>query len=162
MEWELFAGIPGDDVRAVLALARRATYRRGEVVFHRHDPADSLHLVVKGRFDVRITTQLGDAVALGIQGPGATFGELAVVTGAERSATVTALEPGETLVLRGSELRRLARKHASVDEVLVRVLAEHVSFLSERLVEAYTIDAETRVARRVLELARVYGPSPRW
>ena len=40
----------------------------------------------------------------------------------------------------------------------MRVLAEHVSFLSERLVEAYTIDAETRVARRVLELARVYGP----
>ena len=157
MEWELFAGIPGDDVRAVLALARRATYRRGEVVFHRYDPADSLHLVVKGRFDVRITTQLGDVVALGIHGPGATFGELAVVTGAERSATVTALEPGETLVLRGSELRRLARKHASVDEVLVRALAEQVSFLSERLVEAYTVDAETRVARRVLELARVYG-----
>ena len=57
MEWALFAGIPGDDVRAVLSLARRATYRRGEVVFHRYDPADSLHLVVKGRFDVRITTQ---------------------------------------------------------------------------------------------------------
>ena len=63
MEWALFAGIPGDDVRAVLSLARRATYRRGEVVFHRYDPADSLHLVVKGRFDVRITTQLGDVVA---------------------------------------------------------------------------------------------------
>ena len=160
MEWALFAGIPGDDVRAVLSLARRATFRRGEVVFHRYDPADSLHLVVKGRFDVRITTQLGDVVALGIHGPGATFGELAVVTGAERSATVTALEPGETLVVRGSELRRLAREHPTIDEVLVRVLAEHVAFLSERLVEAYTVDAEARVARRVLELGRVYGRSP--
>ena len=159
MEWELFAGIPGDDVRAVLALARRATYRRGEVVFHRHDPADSLHLVVKGRFDVRITTQLGDAVALGIRGPGATFGELAVVTGAERSATVSALEPGETLVLRGSELRRLARKHASVDEVLVRALAEHVSS-PERLVEEYTVDAGLGRAARP-GAARVYGEGPR-
>ena len=160
MEWALFAGIPGDDVRAVLALARRSTYRRGEVVFHRHDPADAVHLVVKGRFDVRITTAHGDVVALAIRGPGETFGEIAVVTGAERSATVTALEPGETLVVRGSELRRLAREHQSVDEVLVRVLAEHVAFLSERLVEAYTIDAEARVARRVLELARVYGGAP--
>lgn len=160
MEWALFAGIPADDVRAVLALARRSTYRRGEVVFHRHDPADSVHLVVKGRFDVRITTAHGDVVALAIHGPGDTFGEIAVVTGAERSATVTALEPGETLVVRGSELRRLAREHASVDEVLVRVLAEHVAFLSERLVEAYTVDAEARVARRVLELGRVYGSGP--
>jgi CRP/FNR family transcriptional regulator, cyclic AMP receptor protein len=160
VEWALFAGIPADDVRAVLALARRSTYRRGEVVFHRHDPADSVHLVVKGRFDVRITTAHGDVVALAIHGPGDTFGEIAVVTGAERSATVTALEPGETLVVRGSELRRLAREHTSVDEVLVRVLAEHVAFLSERLVEAYTVDAEARVARRVLELGRVYGRGP--
>jgi CRP/FNR family cyclic AMP-dependent transcriptional regulator len=160
VEWALFAGIPAADVRAVLALARRSTYRRGEVVFHRHDPADSVHLVVKGRFDVRITTAHGDVVALAIRGPGDTFGEIAVVTGAERSATVTALEQGETLVVRGSELRRLAREHASVDEVLVRVLAEHVAFLSERLVEAYTVDAEARVARRVLELGRVYGTSP--
>ena len=160
MEWRLFEGIPGEDVRAVLALARRSTYRRGEVVFHHHDPADAVHLVVKGRFDVRITTTHGDVVALAIRGPGETFGELAVVTGTERSATVSALEPGETLVLRGSELRRLARDHATVGEVLVRVLAEHVALLSERLVEAYTVDAETRVARRVLELGRVYGGSP--
>jgi CRP-like cAMP-binding protein len=160
MEWRLFEGIPAEDVRAVLALARRSTYRRGEVVFHHHDPADAVHLVVKGRFDFRITTSHGDVVALAIRGPGESFGEIAVVTGAERSATVSALEAGETLVLRGSELRRLAHDHSSVGEVLVRMLAEHVALLSQRLVEAYTVDAETRVARRVLELGRVYGGDP--
>lgn len=160
MQWQLLTGIPPDDVRAVLSLARRSTYRRGEVVFHHHDPADAVHLIAKGRFDIRITSPHGDVVSLAIRGPGEIFGELAIVTGAERSATVTALEPGETLVLRGSELRRLAREHASVDEVLVRLLAEHVALLSERLVEAYTVDAETRVARRVLELGRVYGGAP--
>ena len=81
MEWRLFEGIAGEDVRAVLALARRSTYRRGEVVFHHHDPADAVHLVVKGRFDFRITTTHGDVVALAIRGPGETFGEIAVVTG---------------------------------------------------------------------------------
>ena len=50
--------------------------------------------------------------------------------------------------------------HASVDEVLVRLLSERVAALSERLVEAYTVGAETRVARRVLELARVFGGAP--
>lgn len=157
MQWRIFAGLPEEDVRAMLSLARRSTYRRGEVVFHRHDPADAMHLVTKGRFDVRIATPLGDEVALAIWGPGDIFGELAVLTDRARTATVTALEPAETLVVRGSELRRLAQRHPSLDEVLVRVLAERVAFLSERLVEAYTVDAETRVARRVLELARVYG-----
>lgn len=157
MQWRIFAGLPEEDVRAMLALARRSTYRRGEVVFHRHDPADAMHLVTKGRFDVRIATPLGDEVALAIWGPGDIFGELAVLTDRARTATVTALEPAETLVVRGSELQRLAQRHPSLDEVLVRVLAERVAFLSERLVEAYTVDAEARVARRVLELARVYG-----
>ena len=160
MEWQLFEGIPAADVQAVIALARRATYRRGEVVFHRHDPADAIHLVSKGRFDVRITTARGDVVALGIRGPGDTFGELALATGSERTATVTALERGETLVVRAGELRRLASRHGSIHEVLVRLLAGQVTFLSERLVEAYTIDAETRVARRVLEVAGVYGATP--
>jgi len=129
------------------------------VVF-RHDPADAIHLVVKGRFDVRITTPLGDEIALGIRAPGETFGELAVATGSERSATVTAIEAGETLVLRGVELRRLAQRHPSIHEVLVRALSRQVAFLSERLVEAYTVDAETRVVHRVLELTRVYGAEP--
>ena len=160
MEWQLFEGIPAADVQAVIALARRATYRRGEVVFHRHDPADAIHLVSKGRFDVRITTARGDVVALGIRGPGDTFGELALATGSERTATVTALERGETLVVRAGELRRLASRHGSIHEVLVRLLAGQVTFLSERLVEAYTIDAETRGARRVLEVAGVYGATP--
>jgi CRP/FNR family cyclic AMP-dependent transcriptional regulator len=160
MEWRLFDGIPAADVRAVLSLARRRTFRRGEVVFHRGDPADSVHLIAKGRFDVCIGTALGDVVALAIHGPGDTFGELALLTGEERTATVTALEPGETLVLRGSELRRLAQQHPSLDEVLVRLLAEQVQRLSELLVEAYTVDAEERVARRLLDLAGVYGGQP--
>ena len=73
----LFAGIPGDDVRAVLALARRATYRRGEVVFHRQTPP------TRSIWSPRVASTFGsDAarrrVALGIHGPGETFGELAV------------------------------------------------------------------------------------
>jgi CRP-like cAMP-binding protein len=160
MEWGLFEGVPEADVRAVLSLARRRTFRRGEVVFHRGDPADAVHLVSKGRFDVSIVSPLGDVVALAIRGPGETFGELALLTDDERTATVTALEPGETLVVRGAELRRLAQRHAALDEVLIRLLAVQVQRLSELLVEAYTVEADERVLRRLLELARVYGSEP--
>jgi CRP-like cAMP-binding protein len=156
VEWRLFHGVEPDEVRAVLALARRRTFARGEVVFHRGDPADTLHLVVKGRFDVRVTTRFGDVVALGIRGPGDAFGELALVTGGERSATVSALEPGETLSLRRDAVERLTREAPAINVALVRLLGEQVARLSELLVEAHTVDADTRVARRLLELADVY------
>lgn len=160
MKWRLFDGVPEAEVRTVLSVARRRTFRRGEVVFHRGDPADSVHLISKGRFDISIGTALGEVIALAIRGPGDSFGELALLTGEERTATVTALEPGETLVVRASELRRLARLHPALDEVQVRLLAEQVRRLSELLVEAYTVDADERVVRRLLEVARVYGGRP--
>ena len=65
MEWRLLDGIPPGDVRALIASSRRRTFARGEVVFHRGDPSDALHLVVKGRFEARVTTARGDEVALG-------------------------------------------------------------------------------------------------
>ena len=57
MRWSVFDGVPEDDVRQVLSIARRRTFRRGEVVFHAGDPADTLHLIVAGRFAVRVQTQ---------------------------------------------------------------------------------------------------------
>src|SRR5262249_57232778 len=96
MDWPLLVDLPGEDVRELLAIARRRTFDRGEVVFHRDDPADSLHLVVRGRFGARVTTQLGDSFLLEVLGPGASFGEIALLLpDARRSATVAALEDGE-------------------------------------------------------------------
>ena len=97
MEWPLFAGVPAEDVRRLLSIARRRTFRKGEIVFHRDDLAESLLLVVSGRFAVRITTPLGDSALLDVLGPGDVFGEIALLLPeARRSASVEALEPGET------------------------------------------------------------------
>jgi CRP-like cAMP-binding protein len=158
MEWELFAGVPEENVRRLLSIARRRTFDRGEVVFHRGDPADCLHLIVSGRFAVGITTPLGSTALLGVRGPGDAFGELALVaTGAHRSATVAALEPAETRSVLVGDFERLRREHPSIDELLVRILGERVRRLSEQITEAYYLSAEKRVLRRLVELGDLYS-----
>jgi CRP/FNR family cyclic AMP-dependent transcriptional regulator len=159
MEWQLFADVPPEDVRRLLAIARRRTFARGEVVFHRDDPANALHLIVAGRFAVSITTPLAETALLAVRGPGDAFGELALVSGGEalRSATVSALEPGETRSVFRDDFARLRREHPDVDAVLTAILAERVRRLSERLTEAYYLPAEARVLRRLAELADLYG-----
>ena len=99
------AGLPEAEVSAFLATARRRVFAREMVVFHRDDPADTLHLIHKGRFAARINTPLGDTVILAVLGPGECFGELALVTTGQRSATITALEP----VRRGPSIRPTSR-----------------------------------------------------
>jgi CRP/FNR family transcriptional regulator, cyclic AMP receptor protein len=157
VQWKLLEGVPDKDVRQVLSIARRRTFKRGEVVFHEADPADSLHLVVSGRFAVHRTTRLGEEALLVVRAPGEAFGELALVSAEPRSATVYALEPAETMCVLRREFDRLRREHPSVDRVLVSLLAHELRRTDEMLTEAYYESAERRVLRRLLELVDVYG-----
>jgi CRP-like cAMP-binding protein len=160
VEWPLLADLPAEDVRQLLSIARRRSFDKGEVVFHRDDPADSLHLIVRGRFGARVTTPLGDSVLLDVLGPGQSFGELALLLpDARRSATVAALEHGETRSVFRDDFTRLQRSHPGVKDVLLRLLADQLRRASDRLAEAHYVDADTRVRRRLLELAASYGPS---
>jgi CRP-like cAMP-binding protein len=158
MEWLLLEGVSAEEVRELLAVARRRRFRRGEVVFHREDPADSMHLISKGRFAVRNTTPLGDSVMVAVRGPGESFGEMALVdAGSRRTATVEALEEAETFCVYHVDFTRLRNHYASIDEVLLSFLVHEVRMLNERLVEAFYLPAERRVLRRLSELAGLYG-----
>jgi CRP-like cAMP-binding protein len=79
MEWRLLEGVPGEEVRSLLSVARRRSFRKGEVVFHRGDPSDSLHLISKGRFKLEVMTPLGEPATIAVRGPGDSFGEMAIV-----------------------------------------------------------------------------------
>jgi CRP-like cAMP-binding protein len=157
--WPLLASVPTEDVRALLTVARRRSFRRGEVVFHRGDPADSLHLVVQGRFAVYVTTPLGDTVIFDLLGRGEVFGELAVLLpDRRRPATVEAIEAGETRSIYRDDFAALQERHPGVQEVLLGLVADQVQRLSQRLVEAHFVDAERRLRRRLVELAERHAP----
>jgi len=154
---QLFGGLPEDELRRLVTVAQRRRFGPGEVVFHRGDPANALHLVVKGHFTARVVTQRGDSVMVAIHGPGDAFGELALVDSSTRSTTIAAAEAGETLAIGRDEFDRLRREYPQVNEVLVHLLAGRVRRASDRLLEAIFVPAETRVLRRLLELVDVYG-----
>jgi CRP/FNR family cyclic AMP-dependent transcriptional regulator len=159
VQWRLLAEVPAEDARRLLQIARRRRFARNEVVFHRDDPGDSLHLIEKGRFAIRIMTPLGDTAMLGVRGPGESFGEMALVSKRERrSATVAALEEAETFAVYWNEFERLRRQHPSVNQMLIAFLADEVRTMNERLLEALYVPVEPRVLRRLIDLARLYPP----
>jgi CRP/FNR family transcriptional regulator, cyclic AMP receptor protein len=154
----LLADADPEEVGRLLQSGRRRTFSAGEVVFHAGDPADTVHLVRAGRFAVRITTEFGDTATLNVVGPGDAFGELALLTpGAPRSATVAALEAGETLSVHQLDFARLRKERPETNELLIGLLATRVRRLSEQLVDALYVPAETRVRRRLLDAAAAFG-----
>jgi CRP/FNR family transcriptional regulator, cyclic AMP receptor protein len=159
VKWKLLDGLADTEVQALLSIARRRKFARGEVVFHQHDPADTLHLVDKGRFAVRVATPLGDTAILSILGPGDMFGELSLIGDADarRSATVAALEAGETRSVHRLDFERLRSTHPETAAVLISILSGQVRRLSRHLLEALYVPADKRVLRRLIELGELYA-----
>jgi CRP/FNR family cyclic AMP-dependent transcriptional regulator len=156
VKWALFDGLAVEQTRAVLGLARRRKFSRGEVVFHEGDPGDTLHLIDRGHVAVRVTTPLGDMATLRIIGPGEYFGELALVSPAPRSATITALEPTETLVLHRDQINRVRLEHPDVEQALLDLVVGEVRRLSAALLDAMYAPVPLRLARQLVGLARSY------
>ncbi len=125
-------------------------------MFHDGDPGDTLHLIVKGHFAVRMTTPLGDVATLRVCGPGEHFGELAVLAPGPRIGGVVALDGGETMALHRDTLAELRSRIAAVDAVLTSALIAEVRRLAVALVDALYVPAEQRVWRRLRELVDLY------
>ena len=146
-----------EERRQVLKVARRRHFRRGEVLFHEGDPGDTLHLIDRGHVAMRTTTPRGDVATLNVVGPGGYFGEMALVSEeGVRTSTVVALDAVETLSLLRNQFVELRTAHPGVNEILVVALTGEVRRLSARLTEAIYVPVETRIFRRLVELAAMF------
>ncbi len=97
-----------------LALTRAVALRRvaaGEAVLREGDGGTSLYVVAAGRLAVSKRDDRGEAVVLAHLGEGDFFGEMALLSGAPRAATVVAEEPSELLELGADALLGVARAH---------------------------------------------------
>ncbi|HEX3087720.1 MAG TPA: Crp/Fnr family transcriptional regulator [Ilumatobacteraceae bacterium] len=152
----LFGGLDDDARRALWALMRRRRFARGQVIFHEGDPGDTLHLIVKGHVSIKTSTPRGDQAILRVLGPDDVFGEFALISPAPRAATVTALDATETMMLDRESFTALRKERPCVDDFLITASVAEVRRLSAALVEALYLPVETRVLRRVHELAEMY------
>ena len=159
MEFRVLEGVPPDDARRFLAMARRRPFEREQIVFHQGDAADELHLITKGRFALRVVSPLGRSAMLVVRGPGETFGEFALLLpqGARRTVTAAALEDGETLAIRRDAFAELAREHPGLKDVLLALLAERLRYSDERIVAGHFLDSDARVRWALLQLVPIYG-----
>jgi CRP/FNR family transcriptional regulator/CRP/FNR family cyclic AMP-dependent transcriptional regulator len=145
------------ELEQLASVMRRRRYRRGEVVFHQGDPGDTLHVILQGRVKVVLDTEDGAEAVLFVFGPGDLFGEVALLDGGARSATVTALEPLQTATLRRSAFLALLRRDPAALEAVLVALARTIRRTTDELADLVGLDIDDRLAKKLLELARTHG-----
>lgn len=152
-----FSGLDADSLESVGRGMRARRFRRGEVIFHLGDPGDALFIVMTGAIKIMIPSDAGEEAILATLRSGDVFGELAVLDGAPRSATATALEPTETLVLPRAQFRELLDREPAIRDALLASLAGELRRLTNHVEELHFLDITGRLASRLARLAAESG-----
>lgn len=138
---------------------RRRRFRRNEVIFHQGDPGDSLQVVAAGAVKIVLPSSEGEEAIIATLRPGDFFGELALLDGGPRSATATALEASETLVLPRAVLMDLLGTVPGLGDALLAGLAKELRRLTRQVEELHFLDLAGRLAMRLTRLAQDANPS---
>lgn len=143
-ETELFSGLSGEDIRAIAKGSEFCRYKNGETVFREGEPGRSLYIVESGEVVVRKTNDDGLTTDIARYVRGNLFGELDLLTPAERAATAVA--DGEIGVL------EFPGRRGSFHDFL----DEHPA-VSARLMHRMLIETAERI-RRVNQLVKENSP----
>ena len=122
----LFSRMSLERLHAIERITQESEYVRGEVIMREGEVGDELFCLVEGEVEVLRGAGTPDEMRLNRLGPGAYLGEMAVLDGSPRSATVVAVSSVRVLVLAGERLRELVQDMPELAFDLLRVLAERV------------------------------------
>jgi CRP/FNR family transcriptional regulator len=142
----LFSELSEGDLERISQVAVPRSFPRGTRVFHEGDPGDACYIVRSGSCRVTREHPDGRAITLANLGPGAIFGELAMLDGEARSASVEATEDAELLALPAGDMRALIRSQPAMAEKLVVALTRRLREANERIARQSFQTVPSRVA----------------
>ena len=151
------AELTADEVAALRAAGHVRTYRPGSTLFLEGERSESVAVVLRGRVKVSSLSADGHESVLAFRGPGDLLGELSVLDGGPRSASVTAAEPVEALIITGERFRGLLAARPRITIVLLETLTRRLRDADRKRLEYGAYDTVGRVSRRLVELAADHG-----
>lgn len=149
----LFARLPETALEELARASRTRTYPAGQVIWSEGDPGDALLVLEEGQLRVTRTTGGGVEVVLAVNDAPAALGELALLDGEPRSASVIAQRPVRVRFIPRAAFLALLRHEPAAVEGLLHTLAAMVRAGNERHLAAVGLDVPGRLAAWLLDRA---------
>jgi CRP/FNR family transcriptional regulator, cyclic AMP receptor protein len=153
----LLGGLSEVTAGDLLDLGRRHTAEPDEQVFGEGEPGGHVEVILRGYCKVSVTTAEGYRALLAIRGPGDMVGEMAELSGRERSATVTATGPVELAAVPHAAFQTFLRTHADAYKQVSRMVGDRLVWANRRRIDGGAYPAEVRLARLLHDLIAICG-----
>ncbi len=146
----LLRSVAAEDLEAVTTAARLRAVRRGQVVFTRGDPGDSLIVVVSGRVKIVVRSADGGELTLTVIESGGTLGELSVADGGPRSTDAETLEDSQLLFIPRGTIRDICLRMPAAGQALTSSIAATLRRLTDAASDLVFLDLPRRIAKVLL------------
>jgi CRP/FNR family transcriptional regulator, cyclic AMP receptor protein len=153
----LLSELPADLPTKLFARAKPVRLAAGKILFRAGAPADSCYRVEDGLLKVTMVSSSGAERILKFLSPGAIVGELSIIDGLPRSATVVAVRDATLSPVSRAEFEAFAEEHPEVYKSLVKVLAHRLRDTNTMVATGSFLSLKGRVARTMLDLASHFG-----
>jgi len=150
---KLFSGLSIDECQQVVKRMKRRDFPPSQIIVREGAPGNSMFFITAGLVEVRKKDpNTGIDFLLTEMGPGQNFGEMSLLTGKPRTASVTATQPTTCAVLEQKDFQDLFMSYPKIGLALTTILAERVEQASQQVGIEYINLAKMNIDPRVLEL----------
>jgi len=129
----VFRNLPLQSLRQISELAEQESHPKKTLLIRQGEAGDSFCVVISGRVRVFRTSEAGQEMTLTTLGPGEGFGEMALLAGEARSASVETIEPSSLLFLSRESFFALCKTNADLSLAFVKVLCDRLAQGNVRL-----------------------------
>ena len=155
----LFNHLKATQLKELATRCARKKYRKGDVIFYKTDQSTELYIVLSGKLKVVLTDEEGDEMVLAQLGAGDFFGELSLIDGKGRSATIASEEESELAVLSKEVFFDLLERDPKIAVELMITLVERLRKADDMIESLAFLEVGERLIRALLENATAKEPS---
>jgi CRP/FNR family cyclic AMP-dependent transcriptional regulator len=134
--------------------AIKRAYSKNTILISKGDKSDQLFVVLKGKLKVAITDASGKEIIMSFLGAGDYFGEMAMIDGESRSATIMTTQASEVVTISRDDFHRTLLSSPDLMFELLKVLARKVRIATDKLESLAFEDVYGRLVKLLIQLAR--------
>ncbi|MTI18590.1 Crp/Fnr family transcriptional regulator [Rhodobacteraceae bacterium RKSG542] len=151
------SGLSRDLAEGISAISKPLALKSKAVLFEAGDPGNGCYAILDGSMKVSVLSVDGSEQLLAVLGAGSLVGELALLDGNPRSATVTALKPTQLAFIPKNAFYSFADNHPSLYQHMLNIVSGRLRNSNDALAARSFLPLNGRVAQTLLQLSETFG-----
>ncbi len=153
----LFSSLKDEELEAINKASFTKNYMKDQMILLADEEGDTLFVIIHGKVKITSFAENGKEVIFSIMSEGDFFGDMSLLDGKPRSASVISIEDSELCLLRREEFNHLIETYPGIALKLLKELTSRLRKADERIESLALLDVSGRIAGILLQLSEETG-----